>query len=260
MPYGNYKRYRGRKNYGLFQRSSPYYSRSRYGYRQRNSYNRSVAQSVRRRDTALALRGWVPGGVVEKKYNDVTFTAQAVNTTVVIGSAFAIAQGAGVTQRIGNKILVKSIQFIGTFIPQNAGTAQVSTYSPSQMVRMLVLVDKQPNGALPAASDVFESGTNVFSPINLSNRDRFVVIKDKMYTLGPAVSTATANQYAFGGDCIRLCKFYKKLRLPVTFGGSTSAITDLRTNNIIVVLFGSVATGTNDAQLDGYMRVRYVDA
>lgn len=202
----------------------------------------------------------MPGSMVERKYNDTTFSATNVSTTGSIGLVFQATQGVGANERVGNKVLLKSVQLTGRFYTENSGDVAVSINTPTQMCRFILLVDKQPNGALPALGDILEASGSVESPIKMANRDRFVVLKDKWVVLGPNNTTASANVISYGGEQIKLVKWFKKVRIPVTYGGSTNGIASINSNALLAVVMGSQAAGENDALFNGYLRVRYQDA
>jgi len=48
----------------------------------------------------------------------------------------------------------------------------------TDVFRLLILYDKQTNGALPATGDVVNT-TDFHAPLNLANSDRFVTVFDK---------------------------------------------------------------------------------
>lgn len=52
----------------------------------------------------------------------------------------------------------------------------ISGYSP---VRVVIIYDREPTGALPAVLDIFET-SSILSNLNLSNSDRFMVLVDSM--------------------------------------------------------------------------------
>lgn len=202
----------------------------------------------------------MPGSMVERKYIDATVTSAFVSTTASIDHISAITQGPGAIQRIGSKVLIRSIQCKGCFRQENAVDGAVSLNSPPQSIRLLVIIDKQPNGATPAITDVLESNS-VFSPINMAYRDRFIVVKDKLLTLGGVATTATANQISYGGECIKNINFYKKLRFVMTFANvATGTIADVRTNALHWIMLGQTASGESDATFSGFVRVRFQDA
>lgn len=263
MPYGY--GYRRKRKYRITGNRSAYNflgSRYRRAYMAKNRYNRGVLASARRVDQAVGLRGFLPGSSLERKFNDITFNAVAISTTAATATVTIIAQGLDVNARIGNKILVKSIQMVGTFRQQLATDGAVSKFTPAALVRMMIWVDRQPNGVLATATEILAASGAVLSPLNPSYRDRFVILKDKFYTLDFASSTATAGQLNGGGaGCIKLCKFYKKVRIPITFSGTTSGVASISTNHIGILLIGQDPGGTDiDAIFDGYLRLRYYDA
>jgi len=103
----------------------------------------------------------------EIKNNDQTFvlTQAAVNTWSLVQHVNTIGQGTAVGERIGRKIVLKSLLVRW----QGPGTTQPT--------RMMVVYDHSPNGALPAITDILTvnniNGVNV-----LANSDRFLILKD----------------------------------------------------------------------------------
>jgi len=83
---------------------------------------------------------------------------------------------------------MKSIEMKGFVLPSNANAAFVN----NTLARIAIIYDKQPSGVFPSPSDIFSdvnySGTatfDVLSVVNLSNRDRFTILKDKVLYLPP---------------------------------------------------------------------------
>ena len=77
-------------------------------------------------------------------------------------------QGATIFNRIGNKVVVKSIQV----------RCGLNLYSgvPSSIIRAALIYDRQPNGAYPAIGEIFADTTGVtnrWAPLNIANRSRF---------------------------------------------------------------------------------------
>lgn len=235
-------------------------SRRRYGYMQRNSFNRRVVRNANRISSALAIRGWIPGGVIEKKYSDTSTTNTAVSTTAGIACLNQLAQGTSATTRVGGKIVVRSIQVKGIFRLEQAVDEAVSILAPAQAARFMIILDKQPNGVLATAAEIFESSADVFSPINMANRARFVVLTDKLFALGPSASTSGAGVITWGSGTQKIINWYKKCRIPVEYGGNSGLMADIKTNAIILVLMGQIATGDTDTNFSGYTRIRYQDA
>ena len=113
--------------------------------------------------------------------------------------------------------------------------------------RIVVIYDKQSNGALPALTDIFTANSFV-SPMNLNNADRFVVIHDE---ITESIQSSSLN--------ISSSRF-SKCNLETIFTGNTGTITDILSGSLFMTIAnnGGTITGVVTA-LDVYARVRYTD-
>lgn len=102
--------------------------------------------------------------------------------------------GAGACQRVGRVVCLKSLRLSVTF-------QQVLACATEQWVRCAVVYDHQANGAAPTFTDVFASQGQVIgtgatvlidSPPNIVNKDRFVVLFDKLMHLPATQATTSA--------------------------------------------------------------------
>lgn len=171
----------------------------------------------------------------EKKFIDtnVVYNAWNVNRSYIV-LLNGVATGTDYNTRIGREVTMKSY-YLRMFITDATNI---------QQVRCMLVYDKQPAGVLPAITDILQYN-NANSPNNLNNRDRFVIVSDKVYTTSPQ------------GTEIRFVKKYKKLRTVTTYNNTGNGIADIATGALyfVAVAFNNVATTT----LDGYARVRFVD-
>jgi len=104
--------------------------------------------------------------------------------------------------RIGRKINMKSLQFRGMI-----AAATVATAADDQLCRIVIVYDKQSNGAAPTWANVVQSqsiaGTTSSATsdmVNLDNRDRFTIVRDKFFPMAAQVPTAT--QAAMGSQTV----------------------------------------------------------
>ena len=119
-------------------------------------------------------------GLMEKKVVETASASYACDTTGSVTLVNGMAQGSDFTNRIGRKYTNVAVQLEGYLGPQdsNVGTTKC---------RIMLIYDAQPNGALPAITDVLTASTsNAF--MNLNNRDRFKVLCDENYTLGQSTT------------------------------------------------------------------------
>lgn len=186
---------------------------------------------------------------LEKKYIDL---AQATYTCSTAGSVTYISgTSAGDTDssRDGRQIFAKSIQVHGIVQPEDDTTDPC--YS-----RVLIVLDRQPNGTLATISEIFASPTST-SFMNLNYRDRFVILAEWSGVIGK-VSTAAQSAIA-GSPTVQHVKLYKDLNdLRITYSGNSSAIADASTNALLLVTIGNIAADAA-AKLVAGVRMRFVD-
>lgn len=164
------------------------------------------------------------------------------------GSINLIAQGVTESQRIGRKCTIKNINWRGQL--QLVASATIGT---PQTCRLMLILDKQCNGAAATVGGVLES-TNYQSFNNLANKGRFQTLSDQAYTLNPkaAGGNGTANDVA---AVLMDFAIYKKCDLSIEFDSTAGAITEIRSNNLFILLITS-DTGSL-ISLDSKIRLRF---
>lgn len=181
----------------------------------------------------------------ETGYVDLATAAYALDTTGSVTLIATVAQGTSVNQRVGKKIMWKSIQGRG-YMMANSATVQSD-------VAYLLVYDKRPTGSVPAITDILVSASSrAFN--NDDNSGRFVILKrvDRQL-LGNGTTPATGRE-GYSID------FYKKLNKPACFkSAGTGAIGDIEQGALYLVTVGSAAAGTGAAALNIAFRTRFVD-
>ena len=168
--------------------------------------------------------------------------------------------GAGFWNRIGSKIRMKSIQMKGSIVQ---ALTSVEGY-----LRMVVVYDKQANGAFPTLSTVFETRDNagaqtntVYSMMKTESRDRFEILKDETWRSPSATYTAgvQTNGPSFPGvdNEFEFNCFVKLKNRKATYNASTGAIGDITTGSLFVYF---IAAGTDNAWTCNWTsRLRFYD-
>lgn len=211
----------------------------------RRAIERYGADAVRKYYSPLSGRSRKLVGQRETGYFDY---GSAVNmpfdTTGSIFLAASVTQGSGIQQRVGKRIMWKSLQVRGQIIANAA-----AVYNDCAM---LVVYDKRPTGSLPAITDILQFATAA-SMNNDDNSGRFVILKRKDFRLVGSSSTPT-SQSSIG------CDFYLKINRPAVFkSAGTGAIGDISEGALYVISVGSNAAGTSAAASNLAFRVRFVD-
>lgn len=197
----------------------------------------------------------------ERKVADIDTATYQVNTTGTFTLLAVPVLGSDFTQRIGRKITLRTVYIKGRVVTE-ASTAGPALIAASQHCRMIVFVDMQPNGAAPAVTDLLVSATPA-SQLNLNNRDRFKIIRDKEFVLDPYIVSFTATTaYASAPNQVKFCKVFKKINVETIFNATNGGtIADITSGALYMFWIGSNAAGTNtDSNFIGSTRVRYNDS
>lgn len=175
-------------------------------------------------------------------------TTAVCSTTAGTGGIVLIPAGTTESSRIGRKCTIKSIQLelFLSFVPAAAATA-------SGVVNMWLIQDTQTNGAYPAITDVFTSGTAVSALRELANRGRFKIYKHWEFDFNSYGGATTAYN-----NVSKHVNYYKKCNVPLEYSSTTGAITELKSNSFFLA-YGSTAGITTLVTVSGNSRVKFTD-
>lgn len=237
-----------------------------YGTKRVSAPSRSVSRQKKfRKVNPVSQSQVVPAkSVVEIKSVDVnqgTLTGN-FSTTPTFILLNAMRLGTDFYQRVGRKIVMKSLRVTGIIVPSG------SVATSASYMRMMVVYDKQSNGAAPAITDIITdvngsgaTGTNSYAGKNLNYRDRFVILRDHAM-LGPIVSAGGAiSTYSIdpaAKDNGYLIDWYIPMDHEVVYRADVGSISDIATGGLYVIFYGSTATASWEFQ--GRARLRYKDA
>jgi len=194
-----------------------------------------------------------------------SFTKITLNDTAVLQNLVTVEQGAGIPNRIGNKIALKSLRFRAAIFPTGNGAGQVIPYQ----ARWMIIYDRQPNGVYPLIGDILADITvsntvtagDYISSINPTNFDRFIVLCDKMISIGQT-QTGTLGLGQTTETSMGIDEFIKLKGLETMFKSSTagSPISDITTGALyLFVQAEGMPSGSEDWCLDCKMRLRFYD-
>ncbi len=194
--------------------------------------------------------GFIPP---ELKFHDVDIDDGTISNTGTIQTSLnLIAQGLTESDRIGRKCTVTAVNWrfqIAIVESDAAGTPQ-----PTDVVRVLMFLDKQANGAAAVPLDILETA-DYQSFNNLSNKSRFRTLMDRTYTLN--YTTLASDGAGVVSSCEHFITdtFFKKVRIPLEFSAGTGALTELRSNNLGVLLISRGGTSAFESKV----RIRFSD-
>jgi len=170
----------------------------------------------------------------EKKYLDTsTATTAFAAAGTIVSTLNAIPQGATDQERIGNKCQLRNIN--STMLI--AIPSQVTAAAGDAIFRAIYYIDYQANGAAAAVTDILKTAA-WNSHRNMNQVDRFKILSDKTWVFMPLRGPGADASV----DYFAVKKFSWKGNLPLFFSGATGAITELKSNNIGVLLISNSTT------------------
>jgi len=236
MPYVR-KTANGSKRQRIMRRNRGIY-RTGNGYLRKPRFLLSQGGVPSARNAALGAMSYPP----EVKYLDVT--TSLIRTTdwqyLTTATCSAIGQGTGPTQRIGRQIRLVGVSYRFSMGSENDAASYCMDF----------IIDKQPSGAstappiantgISSTNAIYATADNTSLP-NVLGTDRFQFMK--------RVERKSPNsRFTTESGLIKMNKL-------VTYDGSTLAISDLVSNNLLVT-FSAVEA----VSVAGVVRLLYVDA
>lgn len=198
-------------------------SRSKfYGQRRGNAY--SVFQKS--------------SGIEKKNIDDSSGKFTSGSSTWTISVLNDVTQGTSATTRVGRKILMKSLLLQGV-LTTGAGTS---------VSRIVIIYDRQSNGNVPIATDIFTSNT-IMAAMNLDNRDRFLVVAD----IFPGDDSENLSGNVSGSVGY---KRFIKMNLETIYAGNAGTIADIMSGALLIC---TNCNGATINQESGIQRIRFVD-
>ena len=155
----------------------------------------------------------------ERKFSDIGVRGFQSSDAGGFTLLHAPTLGSDYTNRVGRKTNCKSLYIRGKLEITKSATMALATVG-STLNRLIIFLDSQPNGAAPAVTDLLVSASPS-SQLNANNRDRFRILKDKVYGLDAcAIDNTGVNAENSWGRTIIPIKVYKKLNLETIFNAT----------------------------------------
>lgn len=176
---------------------------------------------------------------VEFKSKDIVGSSTPDNSAGSVVLLNGLATGDDFNSRDGRQIRMKSIQLNMKFNLHASATATV--------VRVLLVLDTQPNAAVATLSGILDVGSaaTVVAFRNLNNRKRFIILRDWVVKVNTNLPEITREYYH---------TLDAKTVYNATNGGT---IADIETNSLSLWLASDEATNTPTVTYNS--RVRFID-
>lgn len=189
----------------------------------------------------------------ELKFHDVDLDDGLVSTAgTVVDSIIKIAQGTTESTRIGRKCTIRNIGWRFNILMQEDN--DIADPTAADVIRVIMYLDKQCNGATATVTGILESA-DYQSFNNLGNKSRFRTLLDRTYDVNKqSLASATTGTVA-SNEIVISDTFFKKVNIPIEYDSTAGAITEIRSNNIGVLLIGRAGV----AGFVSKIRIRFSD-
>ncbi len=191
-----------------------------------------------RRGKARGMKGRRKGRIAnggELKFHDVDLDDAIVATGgTITPSINLIAQGVTESTRVGRKCVLRKVQWrYDIDLPAESDQGDVGQ---GDIVRVIMYIDKQANGATAAVTDILESADyQAFR--NLTNTGRFRILMDKTHSINRRVAATDGANTSTSPEVVTgTFTLFKTINLALEFSAGTGAITEIRSNNLGVLL------------------------
>lgn len=189
----------------------------------------------------------------EVKWYDAEFGTGSIPTTGSITDVktYSIRQGDGSSNRDGRQIVLKKIQMVATVtLPDDTASNYVST----DEVRVMLVQDKQCNGAQATIADVLCTA-DIDSFNCMANARRFRVLYNKRIVVNSQIFTIPSAGTPTMESASKRLQKYIQCNIPITYDASVDAITDLTSNHLFFIFISR--NGAINVNMS--YRLRYVD-
>jgi len=205
-----------------------------------NAQKATTVMMVPRRSQRSFLNQAPTKGPEQKSFDTKgSFTANAFSAWSSIQVLNTMVNGTGAADRIGRRVTITKIMWRGIMIA-------ASSSGPSQM-RVLIVFDKQPNGALAAKTDIVLTD-DFTSYLALRNSQRFVVVCDE-------ITDSTQSSALNISD-----KRFIKCNLETTYTTTLGTIADIETGALLMMVAHNGGFSLNStSNFDATVRIRFTD-
>lgn len=188
-----------------------------------------------------------------------------LTSTMDLALMNATSVGSNINNRLGRKIRMRSLRVLGTVQQFQNGTTPVDDFC-----RIMLIYDRQPNGAVPAQADIFQcidtagtTSTGSFTFLNPSNFERFVILRSEAFKM-ECPSGASATQPAQESTDYKknmLIDWFVNLRgLETQYNAGTSNnVTDQVSGSLLLVGLGLSASADSQYRFRFNARLRFED-
>jgi len=189
----------------------------------------------------------------ELKFVDTLVSQTLTASWQATASQNLVQTGAGQSARLGQKICIHRINIRGNYTL--AGNEDTTTAPPSNAYKLLLVLDKQANGAVPNVTTIM-TDTDIRSLTVPANEPRFEILYEN-YT---DVNLSAGSGIALTADYAGVVKHFERdldVHIPIMYSNASATIGAVAGNNLFWIFCAFTSTGTNSMFIR--TRINYTD-
>lgn len=181
-------------------------------------------------------------------YNQGTMVNTNVGTPYLLNGT---SQGSGGTNRTGRQFRMERLELRMTF-------SSASTQTYTDLIRVMVVLDKESRGAAPTTAEILENTTFglgvLTSPYNFNNTSRFSILHDAYVEIRPAVLVAGAPEATYAVHTLKLNLGNRRVKC---YNTNTGTVSDIDEGSLYVISHGAQTAAL--ANISCYSRLVFRD-
>lgn len=166
---------------------------------------------------------------IERKYLIKSDSALTIVPTAALVDMVLVPQGVDESERIGQKLYFKFLEFKYTLEIPLAATPSAAD-NCINFVRVALVHDKSPNNATTTLLDIYDS-VSILTQRRYASKQRYNILYDKTHSF-----SLYKNNPVF-------VKKNKKINILQKYSGTTAAITSLEVGNILLIYWSNLSNG-----------------
>lgn len=184
----------------------------------------------------------------EMKFKDLTAATYVGDTTGTVTLLNAIDSGTELNNRLGDRVALTGLQIRGVVAAGSTGSAPVQA-------TFAIIYDRQPQGALPAITDIYTAIASAAFQTT-SSRDRFKILGRWNHVVMGVFATPTTGCEERQID---LHLFFRE-QVTYTTSQSSGAIGNIKTGGLYLLTYGDLAASTAAPNFSLRFRLNFADA
>ncbi len=188
------------------------------------------------------------------KWRDKSIDVASLSTVAQLYGPFnLIPQGPGNEERLAYRAIIEKLQLSGAF--RCIGRADNNPDAHMNVIRLMVVLDKQPNGAPFPIGFLLKNFSTTFSLRELCYTKRLTVLYNSRFPVSLPICFNSNTNTVTSTSKTYIVDWFKKKHIVTAYTGTGALINDISTNAIWIVAFRE-HDGSNGCDISMNLKIR----